>query len=90
MGGGRKGCHPLQLVLLWLLAVGVGLQRKSIRAEVLTSTIFPPSVPFLLWHGHPGWRGSVPGERHKSCSVIRLVNAVFLQHKTAMSSWLFS
>lgn len=48
MGGGRKGCHPLQLGLFQLLAGGVGLQKKSVRAEVLTSTVFPRSVPVFL------------------------------------------
>lgn len=50
MGGGRKGCHPLELVLLRPLSVGVGFRRESVRAEILTSTIFPRSVPFILWH----------------------------------------
>jgi len=59
-------------------AVGVGLQRKSVRAEVFTSAIFPSSVPFFLWPGRPGGRGSTPGARHEGCSVIRLADAVFL------------
>lgn len=69
---------------------GAQEKEKSVRAEVWSSNNICTVCALFPVAALPGWRGSVPGERHKSCGVICLVNAVLLQDTAAVSSWLGS